>query len=160
MNGVAPGVVLFRGTSLLSKAIRWQTRSVYSHAALLCPDGHLIHALADRGVVREPAPFGPDDTCDVFNVPSMTSKQWEAAARFAAAQVGKGYDWWGVIRFVARDRLPDSPNYFCSELVFEALAWAGRRVLERCEAYDVSPGMLGLSPCLCLRHFSPLRGLT
>jgi hypothetical protein len=48
-------IALYQGKSLISRAIRWQTRSQYSHAAFLLDDGSLIEAW--QPCVREITPF-------------------------------------------------------------------------------------------------------
>lgn len=141
-----PAVLLFRGRGLLSALIRWQSRSPYSHAALLLPDGTIIESWPGAGVRIRAIEDWQD--VHVFHVPSMTAEQWDHAFSFAAREIGSGYDWWSVIRFVSRRNLPVNDRWFCSELVFAALKDAGVRLLERVDAWTVSPAMLALSPLL------------
>ena len=137
-------VLLFKGRGFVSWAIRWQTRSGYSQAALLLDDNQtVIEAWQGAGVrVKQ-----MDDWKDVeaFEIAGITSDQVKIAQGFAADQVGAGYDWWSVIRFITRENLPPNRKWFCSELVFEALRTAGIRLLERIDASEVSPALLSLS---------------
>lgn len=141
-----PRILLFRGRGLVSALIRCQTGSQYSHAALLLPDGSIIEAWQGAGVRQR----WLKDWCevDVFAVRGMTETQWQAAIGYAKAQVGKKYDWCGVLRVAARFRTPDNSRWFCSELVFKALEVAGVRLLRHVRACEVSPGMLAKSPLL------------
>lgn len=141
-----PTVLLFRGRGILSSLIRWQTRSAYSHAAIHLGDGAIIESWQGAGVRRTWLRDWSNVT--QFGVRGMTGAQWRRAIDFAEAEIGAGYDYLGVVRFVSRRRLPLNERWFCSELVFAALEAAGVRLLERTEAAEVSPGMLALSPYL------------
>lgn len=143
----APAVLLFRGTGLLSWLIRWQTRGTYSHAALLMTDGRIVESWPGIGVrVRHVSNWRG---IDAFSVPRLSAAEWDRAIAFALNEVGCGYDWCGVIRFISRRHLPYHPNdWFCSELVFEALKHGGLELLKRIPADEVSPQMLSLSPLL------------
>jgi uncharacterized protein YycO len=66
----------------------------------------------------------------------------------AFGQIGKPYDWRGVLRFVSRKPHHVNGAWFCSELVFECLARSGVRLLDRIEASDVSPQLLSYSTLL------------
>lgn len=145
-----PKILLFRGRGLISWLIRWQTRSEYSHAALMLPDGSVVEAWQGAGVRRT----WLRDWCgvDVFSVHGMTPEQWQSAIGYARAQIGKGYDYRGVFRFLSRRLVPNNDLWFCSELVFRALEVAGVRLLRDVTAGEVSPGMLARSPFLCDEH--------
>lgn len=144
-----PAVLLFKGRGLISTAIRWQTRSVYSHAALLRPDGRIIESWQGAGVRLKRLEDWRD--VDVFDVPSMSPEQWRVALDYAALYLGSGYDYKAVLRFVSRRPAADDDRWFCSELVFAALQEAGVNLLERVGASQVSPGMLAWSPLLVPR---------
>lgn len=145
-NRTTPAVLLFRGRGAISALIRWQTRSPFSHAALLMPDGRIVESWQGAGVrVKTLADW---DGVDFFDVPSMTDFQWSLALDFALELVGRGYDYRAVARFVSRRPAADNERWFCSELVFAALEAAGVSLLERIDAAAVSPGLLSLSPLL------------
>lgn len=141
-----PTVLLFRGRGILSSLIRWQTRSAYSHAALHLGSGRIIESWQGAGV--RVASLNDWSNVTQFRVRGMTGEQWQRALTFAHYEIGAGYDYLGVIRFVSRRRLPLNERWFCSELVFASLKFGGVRLLERTEAAEVSPGMLALSPLL------------
>lgn len=145
-----PGVLLYKGTGLVSKLIRWQTRGMYSHAALLRPDGRVIESWHDGGVrIFRPKSW---DGIHAFDVPEMDQEKWEIALRWAEGEVGQPYDWRGVARFISRSKDRKNRRWFCSELVFAALDAAGVPPLLRVPACEVSPAMLGYSPRLLIRQ--------
>jgi len=144
------GIALYRGTGWISRIIRWQSRGDYAHAALLLPDDTLIEAMQFHGVRRRVA----DDLhcADVFDIPGATSDEWLDAFDFANHQIGRSYDYLGVLRFLSRSPNAGRDSWFCSELVFAALWNAGVRLLDRIQPWAVSPSMLGTSPLLELIH--------
>lgn len=147
-----PAVLLFRGRGFISAAIRWQTRSPYSHAALLLPNGRIVESWQGAGVrIKKPTDWAD---IDIYDVRGATRTQWGTALQYALAQVGQPYDYRSVARFLSRrDALPAevTGRWFCSELVYAALQAAGISLLDRVTAAEVSPAMLALSPLLTLR---------
>jgi len=141
-----PCVLLFRGRGTISAAIRWQTRSQYSHAALYTPEGHVLEAWQGEGV--RVTVLTDWSNVDAFGVAGMTEAHWYKACEWARTKVGHGYDYWAVCRFVSRRLMPANDNWFCSELVFSALLHAGVAPLMRINAAEVSPGLLACSPLL------------
>jgi len=143
-------VGLHKGKSWLSRLIRWQTRSQYSHASAVllgldpvtieAVEGIGVHKLGFRG-------FQPD--VDYFLAP-LTEEQERAAVEFLEEQIGKPYDWSMVARFISRrqEARKTSGKWFCSELVFAAIKKAGVALLSGCEPWEVSPGLLAKSPLL------------
>jgi hypothetical protein len=143
-------VYLFKGTALVSKLIRWQSRSEYSHAAI--GDGTHVWEAVGSGVRKlhvEDLPTHYSRVhCDKFTVP-MTPVQEEGVVHFLNKQIGKPYDMTMVIRFLTRNQAhrESRGKWFCSELVAAALGKA-QPVLHRIEPWAVSPGMLSYSPLL------------
>lgn len=143
-------IALFKSSGPIASLIKWQTDSKYSHAALLFDDEELgmkllAESVAGKGVIARN--FEKDEDVDLYNV-FLSEEEGEAVAHYVASQIGKGYDYWGVLRFISRRRLPENDKWFCSELVFEAFKQAGINLLARVESWQVSPGLLSYSPGL------------
>lgn len=148
-------VALFKNSGPIASLIKWQTDSPYSHAALLFrgeTGDILLQSNPGRGVHWT---ANPDlRRADIFDyVEHIHSGLAFSMYNFAKAQLGKGYDYFGVARFISRRRLPENDRWFCSELVFAAFRSVGIRLLERIEAWQVDPGMLSFSPLLVLSPF-------
>lgn len=149
-HSAEPLVALYRGTSWVSRAVQFQTRSVYSHAGLRLPDGSIIES-CHRGGVKRNAHLGavhtPGTVVDLFRV--TVPVDWDAALMFAAEQIGKPYDFRGVARFITR-RTPDCnpPRWFCSALIQSAIEHGGVKLLERICPSAVAPGHQAMSPLL------------
>jgi uncharacterized protein YycO len=139
-------ILLFKGRGIISTLIRWQTRSPYSHAAILLADGSIVESWQGKGV--RGTELHDWKNVDVFYVPSATNAQWFNVVLFMLNRIGKGYDYWGVLRFITRTNMPPNDKWFCSEIVFEAFQEAGINLLERIDPWEVSPGLLSLSPLL------------
>lgn len=141
-------ILLYRGTGVVSYLIRWFTRSEYSHAALLYPDGDTVIESMQGYGVRKRSIYDLDEPYDVFRVANMTPQQWNYAIAFCAGEIGCGYDYRSVIRFLTRQHAGSPNRWFCSELVFAAIRHAGPWLLERIEDWAVDPGDLRLSSLL------------
>ena len=147
--GAALKVALFRGrVSLISRAIEWDTRSPYCHAAIVQTDGSVIESIEGVGVHRIDAiPQG--DTYDLFTVQGLTGPGEMAAMRFLGAQLGLPYANLDIVGFLTRcPEQKEAGAWFCSELVYAAIRAGGVDLLARVEPFQVSPGALAMSPYL------------
>jgi uncharacterized protein YycO len=142
-------ILCYRGTSLLSKAIRAFNWGDYSHvAALNTATGEIIEAWHPGGVRKVTlAKHGhtPGTVVDVYRVEA----DLDAAAfwQMLEGELGKGYDFKGILGFLARSRTQSDQAWFCSELVFSVAAHHGALLLN-CPAFKVSPTLLSYSPLL------------
>jgi uncharacterized protein YycO len=140
-------VALFKNRDgLFARWIQWQTDSPYCHAALVFNDTILVEARVGKGVVE--VPFKPSPVVDLYEIEGLSDEDIGVIWDFTRAQLGKGYDYWGAFRFISRDKLPENDRWFCSELVYAACQAAQLDLLERVEAWQVSPGLLARSPVL------------
>ena len=150
-----PKILLFKGNSLISKLIRWQTNGNYSHAAIQLPNGRIIEAWHKPAKVRLRGPLQDWSNVEAFDVHGMTAEHWEKAIAWAEKQIGKKYDFGGVFRFVTRWRKQQDEKWFCSELVYQAVLEAGVPLLARVSSSQVSPTVLSFSPLL--RQSEPIK---
>ena len=77
-------------------------------------------------------------------------EQIEKAIDFCINEIGKKYDFCGLVDFLFYEKFQSEKRWFCSELVFEAYKRAGFEILVRKEKEFVSPGDLYESPMLVL----------
>lgn len=142
-------VLAYRGVSLISRAIRWQTRSPYSHIALEMADGAIYEAWHVGGVRCMPdyrIGHTPGTRIDVFGLP-ITAMGEAHARTFLDEQVGKKYDFADVLRFLSRRSATENDKWFCSELALVALRKAGVKLLNL-EPWAASPRDVTISPLL------------
>jgi hypothetical protein len=155
-------IALYKGVSPISRLIRWQTRSVYSHAAFYDFRTGLIFEAWSKGGVQgwiDPAKHHtPGTEIDFFRLrQDLTPDEVRTLDLYLATQQGKPYDYLGVLRFLTRTapRRPDSA-WFCSELVYQALLIVGRTLFVRVDPYKIAPAHLAWSPELILTGFTTL----
>lgn len=142
-------ILLFKGGDPISWIVMKQSRSIYSHVALLIPDTkECVESFPGSGVRRRLLTAKDFARCDIYDVQGMTAAQWRKAIEFAESQTGKGYDWWSVLRFVSKRSAKENDRWFCSELVHKAIAEAGIRLLERIPSAEVAPAHIAISPLL------------
>lgn len=137
-------VLLFRGRGLISALIRWQTRGEYSHAAIRVGENEIIEAWTTGVRLKRITDW---KGIDVFQ-PFVPYRAKVLAVSYAAQQIGKKYDFLGVLRFISRRKRNNPNRLFCSELVFGAFAHAGWELLARSKAWEISPDQLKRSPLL------------
>lgn len=111
---------------IFDQIIRWWTDSIYSHVEIVV-DGIAYGADAWQGRVRvaNTSTFNRDNW-DVFEITAIHDTAW------LNAQLGKKYDWLGIMGFLLF-RVDDPSRWYCSEL---AAAFIG--IQDR----PVSPGDL------------------
>lgn len=122
-------LLAFEGRGLVSWLIQWRTHSRYSHVALIVrlTEGadrvFLLHALMLHGVVLIPASrylakyHGEVEWVGLK--PSVIEAHpglRQALLTDALLELGKPYDWRGVLRFVLPWVKQQNGAYFCSEL--------------------------------------------
>lgn len=135
----------YQGKGFVSRLIRWQTRSKYSHVSIEI-DGINYEAWQD-GVIKRRWDEGhrPGTKVTVFEVkghpvPALVLKALKA-------QLGKGYDYRAVARFLTRRKVQLDSRWFCAELVAWCLAYGGV-VLQHLPPSYLSPRDVCMSPAL------------
>jgi uncharacterized protein YycO len=145
------------GGSIVSKLIRIDTWSCWSHVDTVipaghpmfpdCPDGGLLGAQKD-GVKVRPWNYDPKSKFEYLQTKSMSALQESLYYAYLKSQLGKPYDTKWIFGYALhRDwRNPDS--WGCSDLVMAAFEMSGYYIL-RPEALDrTSPRDIVISPLL------------
>lgn len=113
----------YKGTSFPSRGIRLFNDGDYSHVAWIDDDTGEVYEAWTSGVRKVQSihhDHTPGTPVDIFMLPSEGHVQRTAIRHFMISQVGKPYDWPGVMRFVTRGKESDSNDpakWFCSRLV-------------------------------------------
>ena len=119
-------IILFKGTSYISKAIEFATRSPYSHSACYVGNGFIIEA--DWGGVIYSRLDGKyhKTEYDVYRHKTASRLELAIAIEYMMLQEGKGYDYLGVygilksMVFLRSDNPFDNKNkVWCQELVMD-----------------------------------------
>jgi len=156
MNQLLGKVLLFKGGNPISWIVKKQSRSIYSHAALLIPGTKsCIESFPGVGVRIRQLTDKDWTEIDLYDVRGMSPEMWASAIDFARKQIGMSYDWWSVLRFVSKSAARDNNRWFCSELCHKAISEAGIRLLERIPSAEVAPAHLAISPLLVCASDEP-----
>ena len=142
-------VLAYKGKRLFSRLIRLQTRSDYSHVAVQMDDGTVIEAWTVSGVRHVASPMTSHTTgteIDYFEITADYDQ--EQVLAFLKSQLGKKYDYRGIVRFLTRRAAPADDRWFCSELVLEAFRRGGVDLQSRIPASYATPRDIAMSPLL------------
>ncbi len=131
-----------------NKIIRWWTKSPYSHAELVLPDGKtwigISPFLTSKVSSRENPTFN-EDNWDFVEL-EITEEQYDVILDFYNETKGCKYDWIGMLlsQFLPF-RIKRREKWYCSEWIAYALRianvvhWKVVKIYDRC---DLSPGVL------------------
>jgi len=156
-------VLASKGISLTSRLIRWwQWGFPYTHIAY-CLD---LSDQNDPTVVEAwwngvrcgkfSEVHTPGTEFSVYSV-EVTKEQRDEIRHFLQRQIGKPYDWLGILGFVFFNPNLESKNrWFCSELVFTAFKQAGVELLKNTHPSEVSPRLFLKSPLLQFEYSTKL----
>src|SRR6056300_1291251 len=133
-------VLLFRGKGLLSTLIRWKTNSIYSHAAILLPDGKTIIESWQGAGVRKKI-MTDWKYVDAYNI-DLTNEQIGYIVSYLESKVGYKYDYLGALGIALNKPYQKKSRYFCFELVFEAFQYIGIKLLNRTVARECTGSLL------------------
>jgi hypothetical protein len=171
-------IALYKGKSWTSRAIKFLTRSPYSHAAYLFDNdaAEAARRLAKSGalgkithyncgsVIEAWEPGGvrntrslsdghtPGTRVDIFALDApLNDLDEEKLLTWLSLQLGHAYDFWNVLRFVSKRKGRRNSGWFCSELCFAGLSRLQRDLFRRTQPWEVPPGWISRSPALSLR---------
>jgi len=137
----------YKGTSIISKAIRWYTRGQYSHVAVILDDGRIIEAWHNPASIRIINSLSEGHTkgtvVDIFEV---KLEDEAAAINYALSCIGIKYDFLGIFGFISHKDLDNRGKMFCSEFAMNICLKGKTKVLRRVPSYKVSPSYLSTSP--------------
>jgi len=125
---------------LFDALIRRVTHGPYSHCELVFPDGvSYSSSIQDDGTRFKRIVFDPAKW-DFIDLPELPPIAMAWMEKFCTGELGSGYDFPGVFRFLC-PRIPESKNrWFCSEIVCAALQEGG--LLWGINAWQVHPSKL------------------
>ena len=147
-------IAAYIGRSLTSRAIQIMTRAGFngpSHVAIRDTVTGLVYEAWDAHGVRIIPHLGCDHTpgtrVDLYDWPLTTVDQ-ERVLEFCRAQVGRGYDYLGILGFVTKRPRDAADKWFCSELVTAAARLTANPIIVRTNPRNVAPVHVCWSPTL------------
>ena len=132
----------------MNRLIRWWTKSPYSHAELVLPDGitwlSISPLLTSTVAAREKTTFSPGNW-DFIEL-GINKEQYRIILDFFEETEGCRYDWIGmVLSQLMPCKIKHRERWYCSEWIAYALRianvinWKIIKIYDRC---DLSPGVL------------------
>lgn len=136
----------------VSNSIRFVTHAPSngpSHVEFELPDGTFLGAHSSGGVQIRPANYCNPTWDRRYAIP-VTVEQYTACMAFAAAQIGKPYDFSDIVGIMLDKDWHNPENWICSELVLASLLAAGIKFLNVLPSvsHRIDPDRLHLSPLL------------
>lgn len=139
-------IAQFQGISIPSEGVKFQTRSKWSHSALVNTETEqCAEALfGNRGWTISDTihqNHAPGTVVDLFYVPGLDE---EGAWQMALDLEGTPYDHRAIVRFVTRKPFHENGKLFCSE----GVAWICREkgvILQHKPDWEMAPEHVGIS---------------
>lgn len=119
----------------LSKVIRAFTSCPWHHVAVLFDDEYVIEARF-VGVIK--TPLEEFKARGKYAIVDFPLKDEQAALEFAEAQIGKKYDYTGLIGFPFQRNWQHYAKWYCTELV-AAITAAGKSPIIKSDLPGISP---------------------
>ena len=108
-----------------------------THVEALMPDGTLLGAHADGGVLARPHDYDASAfTKEIYVHLPVTSEETDSFHSFLRTQVGKPYDFLAIAGIVAQRDWQSDDRWFCSELIASALCHSGIFPTELAEHFN------------------------
>lgn len=140
----------------MAKTIRFFSRGKYNHTSLIFGDDECIEAHPLKGVYYHQKYYddieGKRYVIEIYDV-VQTDKQSRMMEYFAHRQVGKKYDFFaffGFLFYASKENRKSRNRWMCSELTLATFQHVGINLLDRVEAWKISPTILSYTPKLKL----------
>lgn len=144
-------ILLYRGNSLISKVIRWVTKSPFTHSAVTLDDYHLIEINWYYRLKIRHLKYRTGDY-EVYVVKGITEEQKRKVKEFLLTHLGTKYDHIQSITHGLNEQtnglvpiINDLTKYNCTEVLDLAFAYAGIDFLPSEINGEVLPGELSKS---------------
>ena len=131
-------IALYKGTSPMSRFIRWVTWGEYSHASWIDAKKGEYEAWQLAGTVYNDlwgSRHTPGTVVDIFDFKEpLTQIEIGIIETFLKSHLGEKYDWAGVLAFIPVFRMfkeHSKGKWFCSEEIVESVDLAGRPLYEK-----------------------------
>ncbi len=112
-------IAFYKGKKkILNKLIAWWTKGDYSHVELVINGVCYSSSMQDGGVRKKQIDLDNSQNWDVFQLNGFDQ---QAAYNWFEANLGKGYDYIGLVHFVFPSVYHNENRFFCSEAIAKSL---------------------------------------
>ena len=130
-------IILVKNTKLISRIIRWFTKSVYSHAAIAIDDIHVYETNYNEKSHIKHIDW-VKGTYDIYRVKPNVEFDPEQIVQFIKSHLNNNYDLGEIMKIVLHiNTKDDDGKYICSMLVRDAF---------KAQGIDLTPGIEIPSP--------------
>ena len=130
-------IILVKNNKLISKIIKWWTKSEYSHSAIAIDELHMYETNYNTKAHIKHSDY-PRDMYDVYRLNPEIELDTERLKKFMLKNIGNDYDFGEILKIVFKKNTKDDDgDYICSMLVRDALLEQG---------IDLTPGIEIPSP--------------
>ncbi len=134
------------GRGLASQLVQLATWSWASHVDIELGGGYLLGAVPGKGVCLREAEI--DDARVERYAVDLNPVAAAVLLRHARSQLGRPYDWPGVLGYGLRRDWQEQDSWFCSELVAWVFAQTACPLLRGEQVWRITPRDLLMSPLL------------
>lgn len=121
-------IVFVRGSSFVSKVVRYFDKGEFSHVAVAVSDTHIIEAEWDTKSVIKPIEYKKYEVISL----NLTDEQKDRLIKKAIQLTGRWYDYPQLLNYIfGQSRWGSTKNLICSEIVYILLLEIGIDVGDR-----------------------------
>lgn len=125
-------IIVSHGTGIIGKIIQKYTHSYWSHCAVAINEKEFVEATWPVVRVGNLGELMGGDECKILTHVVPLNVLEQAVIRYELVlEVGKKYDWRGLLSFIIGSNVQNKSWYFCSELVKEKCELVQRPLLRR-----------------------------
>jgi len=141
-------------TNIGSRILHYYDHTWCSHVDAVLPNGGLLGAKGIGGVkIRDGKRLAKTLVVELETTPEKRKRFYD----FCRDQIGKPYDFWGILAFAFNRNWRDDDSWFCSELISAALEYSGFFPYNICAAHSkITPQNL----LLMVNMFTPIKDPT
>jgi len=147
-------IVFVHSYHIPSATVRWWTNSLFDHVEIVVDDATSIGSRPRGGVQIHPfSVFDNRKICDwtLMRYSGNLSKNTKnGIINFAKSQIGKPYDWYGILGIAIKKNIEKESEWFCSEFVNTAFFKNNVTLIPRKSSGFVVPELLYQSLALDL----------
>lgn len=112
--------IVTAGNRIHQRLIKWRTCSRFNHVAIVIDEGgRLVEAVFPKARYRYASDYLLAGETFTLLRPNVPLQDLTEAIEWVKKQVGKKYDWRGILSFLLNRQVGNKSLYFCSELAYE-----------------------------------------
>lgn len=152
-------IVFSRSVSVFSYGVRFMTWSSFSHCGILTKENTIVESAFTLGGVVETSFTSFIERVKYYEIVELDCVDADAIIAAARSQIGKPYDWTGLIGIAVRKRnWQEDDSWFCSELIAWAFDQGGTPLFNTDDIHRITPQNLYMlyHTSICISPAKPI----